>query len=306
MENEVLTEHFNKGKDFIKTNVRKLENARFEYEFEYGNKETVLNYLKPFQNDDGGFGHGIEPDFWLPKSSPMATWVAGQILMEIEVEADNQMVNKMIEYLLKTNKIKTGMWDSVLPETNEYPHAPWWHWSEGVQENWMFNPGVELAAFLVHWSSEKSEAAEIGWKSIEKAAHYLMPKIEMDRHQINNYQQFIKIIEPFKEVLELRTQFSLESISAKILVLAEKCIDKDVSNWGTGYKALPLDFINHPSHPLCERLGHLIGKNLDFYIQQINEDGVWDISWSWVVILNTLKLQDNIGREFLQLIDISS
>ncbi|WP_235832975.1 hypothetical protein [Gottfriedia acidiceleris] len=281
MYNKILINQFEKGKAFIKMNGRKLESARFDFEFENGDKESVLNELKKYQNEDGGFGKAIEPDFLLPNSSPMGTWVAGQILMEIDLDADHQMVKQMIEYLVQTNDRESGMWDSVLEDTNDYPHAPWWHWTEGVQENWMFNPGVELAAFLVHWSTVKSGSAEIGWHSIENAVKHLMQKNEMDRHEINNYQQFIKIIEPYKELLELRTQRSLESISTKILDLAEKCIAKDVSNWGTGYKPLPLDFIDHPSHPLSERFGHLIEKNLDFYVQQINKDGVWDISWSW-------------------------
>ncbi|PEJ59977.1 hypothetical protein CN692_04085 [Bacillus sp. AFS002410] len=276
-----MRNHFNKGKVFIKTNGRNIEDARFDFEFENGDKKTVLNELMEYQNEDGGFGKALEPDFRLPKSSPMATWAAGQILKEIDADADHPMVKSMIEYLLKTYKLKTGMWDSVLPETNDYPHAPWWHWTEGVQENWMYNPGVELAAFIVHWSAHNSQASITGWNSIEKAVNHLMIKNEMDRHEINNYLQFIKIIEPYKELFELRNQYTLESVTTKILDLAEECVDKDVSNWGTGYKALPLDFVEHPNHQLCERLGHLIDKNIDFYIQQINEDGVWDISWRW-------------------------
>ncbi|MGE7690373.1 hypothetical protein ACQKMI_14355 [Lysinibacillus sp. NPDC097214] len=96
----------------------------------------------------------------------MATWKAGQILMDIGADKEELMVKSVISYLINTNHMETGMWDTVLPENNENPHAPWWHWHEGIQENWMFNPGVELAAFLVHWSTEKSESSEIGWSSI--------------------------------------------------------------------------------------------------------------------------------------------
>jgi hypothetical protein len=279
--NKFPISRFEKAKVFIKSKARELERSRFEFVFENGSKENVIRQLKTYQNEDGGFGHGIEPDFWLPHSSPMATWAAGQILLEIDAAADDPMVEGMIDYLAKTNKMKTGMWDSVLPMTNEYPHAPWWHWTDGVQENWMFNPGVELAAFIVQWSSVGSDAMEIGWKSIEKAVHYLMLKNEMDRHEINNYQQLIKIIRPFEATFELRTQYSLNCVSEKIMNLAEKCIDKDVSTWAQGYKALPLDFIDDPSHPLCARLGHLVEINLDFYIEQMTNEGLWNISWSW-------------------------
>ncbi|WP_274310286.1 hypothetical protein [Solibacillus daqui] len=281
MGNAAISNNFDRAKVFIKTKTRGLERSLFEYEFENGSQESVLAELKTYQNKDGGFGNGIEPDFWLPHSSPMATWKAGQILMDIGADKEEPMVKSMISYLINTNHMETGMWDTVLPENNEYPHAPWWHWQEGIQENWMFNPGVELAAFLVHWSNEKSESAEVGWSSIGKAVNYLMNKSEMDRHEINNFQQLIKIIRPHESNFEDKTEYSFEVVSEKIMDLAEKCVDRDTSAWIHGYKAIPLDFIDKPNHPLCSRFGPLVGKNLDFYLEQITNDGLWDISWSW-------------------------
>lgn len=281
LDNIVIKSNFEKAKLFIKTKARGLERSRFEYEFENGNQENVLRELKMYQNKDGGFGNGIEPDFWLPHSSPIATWTAGQILMDIGADKDEPMVKSMLAYLVNTNHPETGMWDTVLPENNEYPHAPWWHWQENIQENWMFNPGVELAAFLVHWSSEKSESAEIGWRSIAKAVTYLMNKSEMDKHEINNFQQLIKIIRPHELSFEAQTKYPLQVVSEKIMDFAEKCVDKDTSTWIHGYNALPLDFIDHTDHPLCLRFGQLLEKNLDLYLEQTTNDGLWDISWSW-------------------------
>ena len=67
---------------WIKRNARPLETARWEYIFEGASSDRVMKYLSAFQNEDGGFGHGIEPDFWLPHSSPMAIWAAGQVKNE--------------------------------------------------------------------------------------------------------------------------------------------------------------------------------------------------------------------------------
>ncbi|HAM80249.1 hypothetical protein [Ornithinibacillus bavariensis] len=268
-------------KRFLQLNCREIENARFNLIFYDGDKEQVRNSLQRYQNEDGGFGHGIEPDFWAPTSSPMATWAAGQILMEIGAEKTDPMVEAMVGYLVSTFHRDTGMWDAVMPANNQYPHAPWWHWSEGVQENWAFNPGVELAAFLINWSDENSEAFRIGWDSIDKAVSHLMNQAEMDRHEINNYQAFIKIIEPFKSELERKITHSYDAISEKVLSLAYECINKDVSSWNSGYEPLPLDFVDSPSHPLCERLGTLIEQNLALYLNQMTDEGVWDVPWSW-------------------------
>jgi hypothetical protein len=279
--NKISKSKFKKAKTFIASKGRELELARFEFSFENGSKENVMTQLKTYQNEDGGFGNGIEPDFWLQNSSPMATWAAGQILMEIGADANEPMVKSMISYLINTNDIETGMWASVLPKNNDYPHAPWWHWQEGVQANWMFNPSVELAAFLVHWSSEQSKAGEIGWISIRKAINHLMNKTEMDRHEINNFLQLIKIIKLNESTFNAKLQYSLNSVFEKIMVLAEQCVDKDISTWTKGYKALPLDFIDSPKHPLCERFDPLVEQNLNLYVEQMSDEGIWDISWSW-------------------------
>ncbi|WP_133582367.1 hypothetical protein [Aureibacillus halotolerans] len=274
-------ERFEKAKAFLHIKARGLESARFAFLFENGTKESVIKQLAGFQNDDGGFGHGIEPDFWLPLSSPMATWTAGQILMEIDADENEPMIQAMLSYLVQTANRETGMWATVLPENNDYPHAPWWHWKEGVQDNWMFNPSAELAAFLIHWSPENSEAATIGWSSVEKATARVMSQKEMDSHEINNFQQMVKILKPYQHTFDSAMPFSLEEVSQHVMQLSEACVDKDVSNWSVGYKPLPLDFIEGPRDPLCERLGPLVEEHLSLYVEQMDEDGMWDISWSW-------------------------
>ncbi|WP_231597629.1 hypothetical protein [Bacillus sp. SA1-12] len=240
-----------------------------------------MNFLSAFQNEDGGFGHGIEPDFWSPHSSPMATWAAGQILMEIGADQNEKVVKSMISYLVNTYQRETGMWFSVLPENNQYPHAPWWHWKEGVQENWMFNPSAELAGFLVHWSPEQSVPAQIGWSAIEKAINHLFHVDEMDKHEINNYQRLLNILNLQESTFTNKFNYMLSDVSDKIISLAEKCVERDVSEWSSGYKPLPLDFIDRPDHPLCEKLGELVEDNLSFYLEKLSDEGIWDISWEW-------------------------
>jgi len=49
-----------------------LELARWQIHFEDGSRENVLQMLEVYQNEDGGFGHGLEPDNWKPNSTPIA------------------------------------------------------------------------------------------------------------------------------------------------------------------------------------------------------------------------------------------
>lgn len=262
-----------KTQAWIKRNARPLECARWEYIFEDGSREQVLQKLSAFQNSDGGFGHGIEPDFTLPLSSAIATWTACQILMEIQADGNDEIVKSTMNYLIHSYDEKLGLWKTVIPEHNDFPHAPHWHYEEGVQNNWMFNPSVELAAYLIHWSKEGSEGAQLGWNVIENARQRLLNCTEMDFHEVNNYQRAVQIL---KEHLP-----DFEEINEKINKLAEQSINTETESWGKSYKALPLNMILSQSDNLYEKYKELVNENLNYLKNSVQDDGVWDISWAW-------------------------
>ena len=65
---------------WIHRNARELELSVWNYFFENGSREAVIDALSYYQNEDGGFGHAVEPDGWNPESSPYATLVVTGIL----------------------------------------------------------------------------------------------------------------------------------------------------------------------------------------------------------------------------------
>lgn len=81
----MLTEQaYQKTRNWIYRNARPLDLSRWQYHFENGNKENVLNALSAYQNEDGGFGHALEADSWNPNSTPIQPWTAIEILHEID------------------------------------------------------------------------------------------------------------------------------------------------------------------------------------------------------------------------------
>lgn len=271
----------NGAKTWLRRYGRPLENARWEFLFEQGSKDQVIHYLRAFQNEDGGFGHGLEPDFWLPDSSPMATWTAGQILVEVGASQEEPVVQRLLSYLVHTPQFGPGMWPSVLPKNNCYPHAPWWHFEENAQAGWMFNPSVELAAFLIHWSPTESGGALLGWESLAFALRRVMQATSMDRHELNNYRKCLSLLTTHKERFDAQMEYAFAEVESKVQDLTKDVIDRDVSNWGTGYKPLPLDFIQGPEDPLYPQLKELVHQNLRFYLDQRTDEGIWNISWNW-------------------------
>jgi len=272
---------FEKSGAWVRRYSRPPEAARWDYCFENGSREQVVRCLAAFQNEDGGFGHGLEPDFWLPASSPIATWTAGRVLLEIGATAEDAVVRGMIRYLVGAFDRGLGMWHAVLPETNLHPHAPWWHWSEGVQATWMYNPSVELAAYLVHWSAEGSEASRLGWATLEAAFRYLMDKETLDMHEANTFVAAVVLLRAYREAFDARLPYGYDLVSEQAFSLAARCVSRDASAWGSGYQALPLDFVDRPGHPMRERFGDLIERNLDLYAAQLADRDVWDIAWGW-------------------------
>ena len=69
--------------------------------FENGSKEEVLKALSVYQNEDGGFGSALEPDCWNPNSAPVQTWVATEIIREIELDDQEDQEHPVIQGILK-------------------------------------------------------------------------------------------------------------------------------------------------------------------------------------------------------------
>ena len=64
---------FQRAKNFIMDQGRALDQRRFEFHFEDGSADAVFAALAPYQNDDGGFAHTLEPDIRSPFSSVLVT-----------------------------------------------------------------------------------------------------------------------------------------------------------------------------------------------------------------------------------------
>ena len=85
-------DYYARAKKFILKNARPLDMARWNYLFENGSKEDVINILKTYQNTDGGFANALEPDCWNINSTPLQTWAATRIIKEI----NHLMMNLMV------------------------------------------------------------------------------------------------------------------------------------------------------------------------------------------------------------------
>lgn len=267
----ISKEALNSAYRFIKSNCDDLHTSLFEYHFFKGSMDTVLKYLKTYQNEDGGFGNGLEPDFTLPDSSPMATTIAFQILDEIG-EKNNEMAYSGLKFYENNFDRNRNGWWAVPVQVNDFPHAPWWNYDARkkctVIDNHWGNPSSEIIGTLYEYRS-KLQLIDID-RLIGHAIIYLNELKEYkSEHELYCY------IRMYKKLPEIYQRQLKETISKAVKDLI--CLD--VSKWNT-YVPKPLDFVQSRHHPLFAEIEEYVEENCDYLVDTI-KDGLWHPAWKW-------------------------
>jgi hypothetical protein len=128
--------------EFVHTHGRDIDKALFDFHFGKAHHDTVLEALSKYQNDDGGFGHGLEPDIKGPPSNPFATEIALSICFEADVPRDADLLARTVGHLEESQE-EDGNW-RFSPAVYEHELAPWfkgWSWPN-------LNPSCTIAGYL--------------------------------------------------------------------------------------------------------------------------------------------------------------
>lgn len=257
---------------YIKANCRPLESARFDLIFKNGPAEQVIKELKMFQNSDGGFGHVLEPDSLVPDSSALATSLAFQIMDEIPTP-DEEMIKSAIKYLEATFNPDFQGWYIMPKEVNNYPHAIWWNWDKEKEEKsvkeWWGNPSAELIGYL---SKYKQLVTTLNVDDlIERAIAYIESRDKFtDEHEIYCYIRLYKHLSP-----EQGKRFE-----PKLIEATKSLVALDLEKW-KDYSPQPLHFADNPNFFLYEAVKDGIEANLDYMVNNMTENGIWEPNWTW-------------------------
>ena len=254
--------------------ARPLEIARYHYQFENGPVNVVLKELSAFQNHDGGFGHGLESDFHLPDSTPMATSVGLRILDTLPSSTlRDEMIAKALQYLRGAFYLDRVGWFSVTPEVNEFPHASWWTYDNftkmtPIDKSWG-NPSAELFGyaysyqkFMLNWPTDTY---------IEHALQYFDRKSDFkSEHELFC---FLHLYHHLPSDLRVRLEKNLQKGINALVVLDEK-------KWPS-YVPQPLDFLIYPEDNFWGMSEENIRKNLQFYISLFEKNTLIYPNWEW-------------------------
>lgn len=269
--------YFERAKEYIYKNARPLDFARWEYLFEGGQSDKVLNILATYQNEDGGFGSGLEPDCWNPNSSPIQTWVATEIIKEVNlVEGNHPIIKGILRYLASGKDFDGHFWANRVSTNNDFPHAPWWQWEAGQEKS--YNPTAALAGFIIKYAEKGSQVYELGSRVAKEAYDYF--KANEPLESMHTAACFLQLYEYLKSA-SAHEFIDLEKFKRLINHQIKQVITYDKSKWLTEYVCKPSLFINSKESEFYVENKEIAEDEGEFIISTQNVDGTWAITWDW-------------------------
>ena len=270
---------YQNAKAFIYRNARPLDIARWQYHFENGSKNAVLNALSYYQNADGGFGHALEPDAWNPNSSPIQTWAATEILREINyTDNTHPMIKGILHYLESSEDFNGQFWYNSIRSNNDYPHAPWWHTDSDSTCHNNYNPTACLAGFIIRFADKNSDLYKLGCRIAKEAfEQFIITEKQNDMHTIACYIRLMEYIEEAGDT----DIIDLLALKAKLLAHVKGCITQDTAAWETSYICKPSQFFKDKDSIFYAENKDIAEYECEYIVISQLEDGSWNIPWSW-------------------------
>ncbi|MFI1035663.1 hypothetical protein [Streptomyces sp. NPDC020951] len=111
-----------RAEQFVWLTARVLEQRLFAHDFLHGAADPVETALDAYRNEDGGYGHALEPDLRGPVSQPLHTAHALRVLDSIGC-LGGRRVERVCRYLTSVST-GDGALPAIHPSQRGYPAAP--------------------------------------------------------------------------------------------------------------------------------------------------------------------------------------
>jgi hypothetical protein len=254
---------FDAAADFIAANARVIDRRRFERLFGHGAAQPVRDAVAAYRNDDGGFGHALEPDCRAPGSQSLAVEMALRIMDETDAW-DEALVRGACDWLAAVAPAEGGV-AFVEPTLAGWPHAPWWVAEEG-------HPASVIATALIAGTLHGrgfshpwlDRATDLVWTRIGTLAD----PGPYDMRAVFSFLQRVPDRDRAREVFG----------RVGPLILDRKLVTLDPE--APGEMHFPLDFAPEPDSLARELFDDAtIKAHLDHLAHAQLEDGGWTFNW---------------------------
>jgi hypothetical protein len=289
---------FAAGDRFMLSQARLLERRLFATCFLGQPATGVIDALRGYQNDDGGFGHALEPDTRCPASLPIYAEIAFQALAmagAMDHDMDHDMVTRACDFLARTAEKADagGAVPPAFPVIESFPRAA--HWTE-----WTYEPGLNPTAGLVGLLYQlgvdhpwRSAGAAYCWQQLETG------NLPGDAHALKEVLVFLEHA-PDRD----RADRHAAALASNLASVAMFHLDPDTP----GYGLSPLDLAPQATSRWRTLFTDAqIDGHLDRLEKDQQADGGWPIAWEppsqaavaeWrgMVTLQALRTLTSYGR----------
>ena len=253
---------FARARDFIRLQARVLEQRLFATLFEGAPAVGVLRALAAYRNDDGGFGHGLEPDKLCPDSVVLDVETALDVMVAVGAH-DPEVVGQACDWL--ASRSRNGAVALADPVIERDPHAE--HWAAWAYEPGM-NPTGGLVADLLELGVEHpwvDAATDWCWRSLEEDG---LPR---EAHALKEALRFLAAVPD-----RARAEAIAAAVPTHLPSVEWYRGDAD----DPGYGVTPLDYAPTPTHPWRRLFDHAqVSAHLDALLAEQAEDGGWSLRW---------------------------
>jgi hypothetical protein len=289
-----MDERFAAAREFLWREGRLLERRLFATCFEEAPGTGVVDVLRGYVNDDGGFGHGLEPDKRCPASLPVDVDFALQTMTAAQA-VDLPLINGACDYLAKVaaDADQRAAVPLAFPVIEKYPRAA--HWTD-----WTYEPGLNPTAGIVGLLYQLR--AKHPW--IPAAARYCWEQLDTadlptDAHALSEVLVFLAHTPQRDRATSMAARVREALVKASWFRL-----DPDDTNYGLS----PLSVAPLADSPWRSLFAdEVIQAHLDRMERDQQADGGWPITWEppgqaalleWrgIVTLQSLRTLVSYGR----------
>lgn len=155
-----------RAEQFVWLTARVLEQRLFAHHFLNGNADPVETALDAYRNEDGGYGHALEPDLRGPISQPLHAGHALRVLDAIG-RCGGQRVERVCRYLTSVSTAD-GALPAIRPSQRGYPTAPFLPIEDDPPSDLLTTgPVVGLLHRNEVWHAWLFRATDFCWHAVE-------------------------------------------------------------------------------------------------------------------------------------------
>lgn len=258
-----MTTLLEKGANFVWKNARLLDRAIFDYRLYGGSQTRIRDVLRAYQNEDGGFGHALEPDLRSPDSQPLFVEFALGALYDNKIH-DPEMAYRACDFLAQHADLNQGI-AMIFPSSRLYPRAP--HMDNPASEQ----PSMDRLTGIVGLANWQGVRHPWLQKAVEVCLEHATTTPYDDAHTIGSSFCLVESLGNEKPAEQLFNKLARELLKARFY-----CPDVPVKTYGL----TPLEFAPSPDS-FCRRLftDAQIEAHLGELEAEQEADGGWPILW---------------------------